>query len=76
MFKDKEMDVMQGMPKCSDLEKEIDNLENEIKNIQNELFTSRGVGIDNAENLEVMRKINSLRTELRVKNSELTQCRP
>ena len=67
---------MQGMPKCSDLEKEIDNLENEIKNIQNELFTSRGVGIDNAENLEVMRKINSLRTELRVKNSELTQCSP
>ena len=67
---------MQGMPKCSDLEKEIDNLENEIKNIQNELFTSRGVSIDNAENLEVMRKINSLRNELRVKNSELTHCRP
>ena len=63
-----------NMPKCEHLEKEILDLENEIKNIQNELFTNRGIG--NAENTEIMRKISSLRTELRVKNSELTHCRP
>ncbi len=67
---------MQGMPKCSDLEKEIDNLENEIKHVQNELFTSRGISIGNSENSEIMRKINMLRTEIRVKNSELSHCRP
>ena len=77
MFKDKEMDVMRGnMPKCSDLEKEIDSLENEIRHVQNELFTSRGICIGNAENSEIMRKINILRTEIRVKNSELSQCKP
>lgn len=71
------MDAMQGnMPKCSDLEKEIDNLENEIRHVQNELFTSRGISIGNEENSEIMRKINILRTEIRVKNSELSQCRP
>ena len=63
-----------NMPKCSDLEKEINNLENEIRNIQKELFTNRG--ISNAGNTETMRHIDSLRVELRVKNSELTQCRP
>lgn len=67
---------MQGMPKCSDLEKEISDLEDEIRHIQNELFVSRGVGIGNAENTEIMRKINSLRTELSVKSSELSVCRP
>ncbi|MGB9936761.1 MAG: hypothetical protein ACPK7O_03520 [Methanobacterium sp.] len=67
---------MQGnMPKCSDLEKEIDNLENEIRHIQNELFTGRGMSIGNAENSEIMRKINSLRTEVKIKSSELTHCR-
>lgn len=68
---------MQGnMPKCSDLEKEILDLENEIKHIQNELFTGRGISIGNAENTEIMKKISGLRTELKVKNSELTGCRP
>ena len=67
---------MQGMPKCSDLEKEIGNLENEIRHVQNELFTSRGISIGNSENSEIMRKINMLRTEIRVKNSELSHCRP
>lgn len=64
-----------NMPKCSDLKKEILDLENEIKNIQNELFISRGVVISNAKNSETMMKINSLRTEIGVKNSELTHCR-
>ncbi len=77
MFKGKGVYIMQGnMPKCSDLKKEISDLENEIKNIQNELFRNRGRSIGNAKNSEIMSKINSLRTELRVKNSELTQCRP
>jgi TnpA family transposase len=76
MFENKGVSVMQGMPKCSDLEKEIDNLENEIKHIQNELFTSRGVSIGNAENSEIMGKINSLRTEIKFKNSERAHCRP
>ncbi len=68
---------MQGnMPKCSDLEKEIASLENEIRHIQDDLFNGRGMGIGNAENSEIMRKINSLRTELSVKSSELSQCRP
>jgi hypothetical protein len=67
---------MQGMPKCSDLEKEISDLEGEIRHIQNEVFVSRGVGIGNAENTEIMRKINSLRTELSVKSSERAHCRP
>ncbi len=65
-----------NMPKCSDLEKEIQDLENEINHIQNELFTSRGVSIGNEENSEIMRKINSLRAEIRVKNSERAHCRP
>lgn len=68
--------MQSNMPKCSDLEKEILDLENEIRHIQNELFTGRGISIGNAENSEIMKKINSLRTELRVKNSELTECRP
>ena len=66
----------ENMPKCSDLEKEISDLENEIRHIQNELFTIRGNGIGNTENSQIMRKINSLRTELRVKNSERAHCRP
>lgn len=70
------MDVMQGMPKCSDLKSEIDNLENEIKHVQNELFTSRGIIIGNAQNSEIMRKINVLRSEIQVKSSELSHCRP
>ena len=67
---------MQDMPKCSDLEKEILDLENEIKHVQNELFMNMGISISNAENSEIMRKINSLRVELRVKNSELSHCSP
>ena len=57
--------------KCSILEKEILNIENEIKKLQNELFE-----IGTADKTEITGKINSLRTELRVKNSELTKCRP
>ena len=57
--------------KCSILEKEILDIENEIKELQNELFA-----ISTADTTEITRKINSLRIELRVKNSELTKCRP
>ena len=57
--------------KCSILKKEILDIEYEIKELQNELFA-----INTADTTEVKRKINSLRTELRVKNSELTKCRP
>ena len=57
--------------KCSILEKEIVDIENEIRKLQNELFA---VGTE--DTTEITRKINSLRTELRVKISELTKCRP
>ena len=61
-----------NMFKCSILEKEILDIENEIKKLQNELFVNLGA----AENAEITRKINSLRTELRVLNSELIYCKP
>ncbi len=57
--------------KCSILEKEILDIEDEIKKLQNDLFA-----VGTTDTTEITRKINSLRVELRVKNSELTKCRP
>ena len=73
MFKIMEVYLMPGKQfKCSILEKEIVDIENEIKKLQNELSTN----MVTTGNAEITRKINSLRTELRVKNSELTKCGP
>lgn len=58
-------------PKCSNLEKEILDIENEIKKLQNELF----INLSASEKAEITRKINSLRTELRVLKAELINCK-